>query len=100
MPEYARLVYLLTAVLFILGIKRLSSPATARNGNRLAAFGMLLAIVATLLFADILHPAWVAIGKTRRRAIVPKKTTAKPSHRIAIAMSNGHASSAYSLPPL
>jgi len=62
MSEYARLVYLITAVLFILGIKRLSSPATARNGNRMAAVGMLLAVVATLLFAEILHPAWVAAG--------------------------------------
>ena len=62
MAEYARLVYLVAAVLFILGIKRLSSPATARNGNRLAALGMLLAIVAALFFAEILHPTWIIIG--------------------------------------
>ena len=32
--------YIVAAVLFIFGLKRLSSPATARSGNRLAAVGM------------------------------------------------------------
>ena len=41
--------YLVTGILFILGLKYLSSPKTARLGNRLAAVGMLIAIVATLL---------------------------------------------------
>ncbi len=39
--------YLITAVTFIIGIKRLGSPATARSGNQWAAAGMLLAILAT-----------------------------------------------------
>jgi NAD(P) transhydrogenase subunit beta len=39
---------LAAVVLFILGLKRLSSPATARTGNRYAAAGMLLAIVASI----------------------------------------------------
>jgi H+-translocating NAD(P) transhydrogenase subunit beta len=42
-------VYLVTAVLFIVGIMRLRSPATARSGNALAAAGMGLAIAVTLL---------------------------------------------------
>jgi NAD(P) transhydrogenase subunit beta len=41
------LAYLVTAVTFIIGIKRLGAPATARSGNQWAAAGMLLAIVAT-----------------------------------------------------
>ena len=41
--------YLGATVLFILGLKFLSSPRTARTGNRLAAVGMFLATVATLL---------------------------------------------------
>jgi len=41
-------VFIAVAVLFILGIKLLSSPKTARLGNLLAAFGMLIAIVATV----------------------------------------------------
>ena len=45
--------YLISAVLFIIGLKRLSSPATARGGNRLSAMGMLVAIVLTLLNESI-----------------------------------------------
>jgi NAD(P) transhydrogenase subunit beta len=45
--------YLAAAVLLILGIKRLSSPATARSGNIVAAVGMLIALVFTLLDSDI-----------------------------------------------
>jgi len=41
--------YLVTAVMFILGIKRLGSPATARQGNQIAAAGMAIAIVVTLI---------------------------------------------------
>jgi H+-translocating NAD(P) transhydrogenase subunit beta len=40
--------YLVAAVLFILGLKQLSSPKGARNGNFTAAAGMVIAIVATL----------------------------------------------------
>ena len=40
--------YLIAAALFILGIKRLSSPRTAPQGNRLGAMGMLLAVLVTL----------------------------------------------------
>ena len=36
--------YIVAAVLFIFGLKRLSSPATARSGNRVAAVGMALAL--------------------------------------------------------
>lgn len=42
--------YIVASVLFIIGLKKLSHPLTARRGNTLAAFGMGLAIVATLLF--------------------------------------------------
>ena len=42
------LVYAVSAILLCLGIKRLSSPATARSGNLVAAAGMTLAVVFTL----------------------------------------------------
>lgn len=45
----AGLLYLVATFLFILGIKRLSKVRTARSGNQLAAIGMLLAIVVTLV---------------------------------------------------
>ena len=47
------LLYLTSAVLFIFGLKRLSSPRTARFGNALASSGMLLAVVVTLVDQDI-----------------------------------------------
>ena len=40
--------YLVSAALFIIGIKRLSSPKTAPSGNRLGAYGMLLAVLVTM----------------------------------------------------
>jgi NAD(P) transhydrogenase subunit beta len=46
--------YIVAAVLFIVGLKRLSHPSTARQGNWLSALGMGVAIVATL-FIDGLH---------------------------------------------
>ncbi len=46
------LLYLAAGVLFILGLRGLGSPRTARRGNLLAAIGMLLAIVVTI--ADII----------------------------------------------
>ncbi|MFC2101428.1 NAD(P)(+) transhydrogenase (Re/Si-specific) subunit beta [Bacteroidota bacterium] len=42
--------YILASVLFVLGLKKLSHPATARSGNLWAAGGMVLAIVFTILF--------------------------------------------------
>lgn len=54
--------YIVSAVLFIFGLKRLSSPATARSGNQLAAFGMVLALAATLLDRQILSFWTIAIG--------------------------------------
>jgi NAD(P) transhydrogenase subunit beta len=58
----AKLCYLLAASLFIFGLKRLSSPATARSGNWLASVGMLIAIVVTLLFQGILTWQVILIG--------------------------------------
>ncbi|MBE0595435.1 MAG: NAD(P)(+) transhydrogenase (Re/Si-specific) subunit beta, partial [Gemmatimonadales bacterium] len=54
MEALSKLAYLLAAVMFIYGLKRLSSPATARSGNWLSALGMGVAIVATLIF----HPQY------------------------------------------
>ncbi|MFA7568090.1 MAG: NAD(P)(+) transhydrogenase (Re/Si-specific) subunit beta, partial [Alkalispirochaeta sp.] len=56
------LAYLLSAVLFIVGLKGLSHPRTAVRGNMLGALGMLLAIVTTLLAQDILNPTLIIIG--------------------------------------
>ena len=55
-------VYIIAGALFILGLIRLRSPATARSGNMLSAVGMLLAVVFTLVNADIIEPEWMIIG--------------------------------------
>src|SRR5256714_3025882 len=54
--------YIVAAVLFIFGLKQLSSPSTARAGNRLAAIGMALALAATLLDRQIISFWTIAIG--------------------------------------
>jgi NAD(P) transhydrogenase subunit beta len=51
------LLYLVTIVCFILALRFLSSPATARRGNQIGAVGMVIAIVATLLKAGV-HLNW------------------------------------------
>jgi len=61
-PNIVRAAYLVASVLFILGIKRLSSPKSARQGNTLAAIGMLLALVVTLLDRSILSYGTIAAG--------------------------------------
>ncbi|MBU3926951.1 MAG: NAD(P)(+) transhydrogenase (Re/Si-specific) subunit beta [Bacteroidetes bacterium] len=42
--------YLIASVLFIVGLKMLSNPESARRGNTYAAIGMVLAIITTILF--------------------------------------------------
>jgi len=57
-----QLTYLLSAILFVVGLKRLQSPATARKGNGLAALAMLLAIITTVLETQILDWTWILVG--------------------------------------
>ena len=56
------LAYLVAASLFILGLGRLSSPRTARTGNRMAAAGMLVGVVAALVSEQILNPVELVAG--------------------------------------
>lgn len=62
LPTGIQLTYLVASSLFILGLKKLGSPATARNGNVIAAVGMLLAIVATLLDRHVLNYEMILLG--------------------------------------
>ena len=54
--------YFVAAFLFIFGIKRMASPATARNGNQVAAIAMLVAIVATMVDRSIVSYWSIIIG--------------------------------------
>ncbi len=60
--EFTKLFYVLAAVLFIIGLKKLSHPKTARNGNIIASVGMLIAIVVTLVAFDVLDYKLIAVG--------------------------------------
>src|SRR5436190_11469144 len=54
--------YIVASVLFILGIRGLSHPRTARRGNLLAAIGMLIAVTATLLDPSIGNYGLIVVG--------------------------------------
>ena len=63
MEEWISLGYLLSAALFIFGLKKLGHPRTAPFGNQLGALGMLVAVVTTILqmgLGDGIE--WVLIG--------------------------------------
>jgi proton-translocating NAD(P)+ transhydrogenase subunit beta len=54
--------YLLASILFILGLKGMSHPETAKRGMHLAEFGMLMAIIGTLLHLEIVTYTWIILG--------------------------------------
>ena len=54
--------YVLSSILFILGIKRLSHPKTARSGNFIASMGMLIAIITTLIANGNISLELVGLG--------------------------------------
>ena len=54
--------YLFASVFFIIGLKSLSHPDTARRGMHLAEVGMLLAVIGTLLHKDIVSYQWIIVG--------------------------------------
>ena len=58
-PNSAASFYLISGVLFILALRGLSSPETSRQGNVFGILGMVLAIVVTFLFVDILSSSFI-----------------------------------------
>ena len=85
--------YLAAAVLFVLGLRALSSPATARRGMFMAEIGMALAVVGTLLYTQILTWTYILVGAVVGSAIgtlmaVFMPMTAMPQ-RIALSHSFG-----------
>ena len=85
------ILYLLSAVLFIFGIKGLTRVRTARRGNLTAAFAMLIAVVATLLLMGRIDYRWILAGVVIGTAVgwiaaVKVKMTAMPE---MVALFNG-----------
>jgi NAD(P) transhydrogenase subunit beta len=62
LPNIIQLCYLLATGVFIFGIKRLGSPATARSGNQLAALGMFIGVVVTLFDQQIISFEYIIGG--------------------------------------
>lgn len=62
MNVIVNLIYLVSITLFILGLKFLSSPRTARRGNLLSALGMLIAVVATLAGERVVRWEYIISG--------------------------------------
>ncbi len=60
--HFAEFSYLLASILFVFGLKGLSHPDTARRGMHLAEFGMLMAIIGTLLHREIVSYTWIIAG--------------------------------------
>ncbi|MBS1150882.1 MAG: transhydrogenase (AB-specific) [Myxococcaceae bacterium] len=56
--------YLIASVLFILGLRSLTKPETARRGMQLAAIGMVVAVAGTLMHHEIVSYGWVLVGLT------------------------------------
>jgi proton-translocating NAD(P)+ transhydrogenase subunit beta len=54
--------YLLASILFILGLRGMSHPETARRGMHLAEFGMAAAVIGTLLQREIISYEWIIAG--------------------------------------
>ncbi len=84
--------YLIASALFILGLKFLSSPETARRGMFLAEIGMVIAVAGTLLHHEIITYNWIIVGLIIGSIIgIPMgmvKMTAMPQ-RIALSHSFG-----------
>src|SRR5258708_9557948 len=94
--EYRDLViqasYFVTAVLFILGLKRMSSPVTARSGILWAGAGMLVATAVTFAYPGMSNYEWIipailiggvfAWWRGKRVAVADMPQMIAPSHGI------------------
>lgn len=60
--SFYQFLYILAAASFILALKWMSSPATSRRGVIVGEAGMLLAVIGTLMRAEIFNYEWIAVG--------------------------------------
>ena len=72
-------IYLIASALFILSLKWMSSPTTARHGIWAGELGMVLAIAGTLLHHGIVDYKWIAVGLVLGSGIgIPLGTVGHP----------------------
>jgi NAD(P) transhydrogenase subunit beta len=90
-PDFIQALYLVAIICFIIGLKQLTGPKTAVLGNQIAAVGMAIAIVATLLNENIGNWGLIVLGIAIGTAVgIPSalsvKMTAMPQ---MVALFNG-----------
>ena len=61
-PQFIQACYIVAAVCFILGLRGLAHPSTARRGNVIAAVGMAIAVIATLLDRRVIDVPLILLG--------------------------------------
>jgi NAD(P) transhydrogenase subunit beta len=85
------LAYLASAVCFIIGLKLLGSPASARKGNQIAAVGMAIAVVATLFMPGLANIWLILIGLAIGAviAVFPARTVKMTAMPQMVAIFNG-----------
>jgi len=83
--------YLIAAVCFIIGLKLLSSPATARRGNQIAALGMAVAVVATLFMPGLQNVWLILVGLVigAALAVFPARSVKMTAMPQMVAIFNG-----------
>ncbi len=91
MDVLIQLAYVVSAGLFIFGLKQLSSPDTARRGNFISALGMLLAVIAALLDQGVVSYTAIVVGVIVGGGIgaVAARTVAMTSMPEMVALFNG-----------
>ena len=90
-PDFIQFLYIVAFVLFIVGLRGVTHPTTARRGNHIAAVGMAIAVVATLLIEEVGDYGLIALGVALGTAVgIPAarqvKMTAMPQ---MVALFNG-----------
>src|SRR5687768_14561420 len=83
--------YLIAAVCFIIGLKLLGSPATARRGNQIAALGMAVAVIATLFMPGMENHLLIIVGLAigAAVAVLPARTVKMTAMPQMVAIFNG-----------
>ncbi len=61
-PDFLDVLYIVAFILFILGMRQVTGPTTARRGNATAAVGMAIAVIATLLQPSVSDYGLIALG--------------------------------------
>src|SRR5262249_10321869 len=91
LPLWIHGAYLVASILFIVGLKQLSSPKTARRGNRTAALGLAFAVLGTLFIPSLHLPAALvlALGIGLVAGFVPARRVAITDMPQMVAALNG-----------